>query len=200
MVDGHKAQGRLIIMQLMDTALPEVKIVLPSRIGDARGFFSEVWNARDFAAAGIRATFVQDNHVRNPLKGTVRGLHYQIAPSVQGKLLRVTRGAIFDVAVDIRQGSPTFGRHANAVLSADNWYQLWIPAGFAHGYCTLEDDTEVQYKTTDFYDPVQDRGVAWDDPDLRINWPVTGETGRLSDRDRQHPVLAQQRDLFRYEL
>jgi dTDP-4-dehydrorhamnose 3,5-epimerase len=187
-------------MQLMDTALPEVKIVLPSRIGDARGFFSEVWNARDFAAAGIPSTFVQDNHVRNPHKGTVRGLHYQIAPSAQGKLLRVTRGAIFDVAVDIRQGSPTFGRHANAVLSADNWYQLWMPVGFAHGYCTLEDDTEVQYKTTDFYDPVQDRGVAWDDPDLRINWPVTGETARLSDRDRRHPVLAQQRDLFEYKL
>jgi dTDP-4-dehydrorhamnose 3,5-epimerase len=185
-------------MQVIDTALPEVKVVIPARIGDARGFFSEVWNARDFAASGISAAFVQDNHARNPQKGTVRGLHYQIPPTPQGKLLRVTRGAVFDVAVDIRRGSPTFGQHAAAVLSADNWYQLWIPAGFAHGYCTLEDDTEVQYKTTDFYAPICDRGIAWDDPDLRINWPVTGENARLSERDQRHPRLAQQKDLFEY--
>ncbi len=129
-------------MQILDTALKEVKVVLPNRIGDDRGFFSEVWNARDFSAAGIDIDFVQDNHVRNAHKRVVRGLHYQIGSSAQGKLLRVTRGAIFDVAVDIRRGSPTFGMHADAVLSADNWYQLWVPAGFAHGYCTLEDDTE----------------------------------------------------------
>ena len=133
----------------MDTALPEIKVVMPQRIGDARGFFSEVWNARDFASVGIDAAFVQDNHVRNPLKGTLRGLHYQVPPAPQGKLVRVTRGAIFDVAVDIRRGSATFGRHAAAVLTADNWYQLWIPPGCALGYCTLEDDTEVQYKTTE---------------------------------------------------
>lgn len=185
-------------MQFLDTALPEVKIVVPNRIGDTRGFFSEVWNARDFSKVGIEARFVQDNHVRNPVKGTVRGLHYQIPPMAQGKLLRVTRGAIFDVAVDIRRGSPNFGRHADAVLSADNWYQLWVPPGFAHGYCTLEDDTEVQYKVTDFYSPPHDRGIAWDDPDVRITWPVTIENANLSERDGRLPRLAQQPELFAY--
>src|ERR1700730_507566 len=126
-------------MHTMETALPEIKVLMPRRIGDVRGFFSEVWNARDFAAVGIEAAFVQDNHIRNPLKGTLRGLHYQVPPTAQGKLVRVTRGAIFDVAVDIRRGSPSFGRHAAAVLTADNWYQLWIPPGYAHGYCTLEE-------------------------------------------------------------
>jgi dTDP-4-dehydrorhamnose 3,5-epimerase len=186
-------------MQLIETSLPEIKIVVPSRIGDSRGFFSEVWNERDFASHGIEGHFVQDNHVRNPAKDTVRGLHFQIPPAAQGKLLRVTRGSIFDVAVDVRRGSPTFGRHAAAVLSADNWYQLWIPAGFAHGYCTLEGDTEIQYKTTAFYSPAHDRGIAWDDPELTINWPVTRETAILSDRDRHNPPLAEQRDLFEYE-
>jgi len=185
-------------MEVVNTALPEVKIVLPKRVGDARGFFSEVWNSRDFAAVDINAAFVQDNHIRNPHKRTLRGLHYQIGPAAQGKLLRVTQGAIFDVAVDIRRGSPTFGRHADAVLSADNWYQLWVPAGFAHGYCTLEDDTEVQYKVTTFYSPEHDRGIAWDDPYLRINWPVTGDTALLSERDKKHPRLSEQHDLFEY--
>ena len=186
-------------MRIFDTVLPEVKIVAPGRLGDTRGFFSEVWNERDFAAAGIKAHFVQDNHIRNPLKGPLRGLHYQLPPAAQGKLLRVTRGSIFDVAVDIRRGSPTFGRHADAVLSADNWQQLWIPPGFAHGYCTLEDDTEVQYKVTDFYSPDCDRGIAWDDPALRINWPVLHDAVLLSDRDREHPGLADQPDLFEYD-
>ena len=185
-------------MQFIDTPIPEVKVVVPQRIGDSRGFFSEVWNARIFGAVGIEATFVQDNHVRNPQKGTVRGLHYQVNPLPQGKLLRVTRGAIFDVAVDIRRGSPTFGRHADAVLSADNWYQLWVPVGFAHGYCTLEDDTEVQYKTTDFYSPAHDRGIAWSDPMLMITWPVTIEKAIVSDRDRALPRLSEQPDLFEY--
>jgi dTDP-4-dehydrorhamnose 3,5-epimerase len=185
-------------MKVIDTVLPEVKILAPRKLGDARGFFSEVWNARDFAAAGLEARFVQDNHVRNPHKGTVRGLHYQVPPLAQGKLLRVTRGAIFDVAVDIRRGSPTYGQHAAAVLTADNWYQLWVPAGFAHGYCTLEDNTEVQYKVTDFYSPEHDRGIAWDDPDVMITWPVTGETAILSERDRKQPRLAQQPELFEY--
>ena len=184
--------------KFFDTWLPEVKLVVPQRIGDDRGFFSEVWNLRDFSSVGIEARFVQDNHVRNPLKGTVRGLHYQADPNAQGKLLRVTKGAIFDVAVDLRQGSPTFGRHADAVLSADNWYQLWVPAGFAHGYCTLEDDTEVQYKVTDFYSPSHERGIAWDDPEVLITWPVSAESVVISDRDRKLPHLAQQPDLFAY--
>lgn len=185
-------------MKFLDTALPDIRIVLPQRIGDVRGFFSEVWNARDFSSVGVHAVFVQDNHVRNPHKGTLRGLHYQVPPAAQGKLLRVTRGAVFDVAVDIRRGSPSFGRHAAAVLSADNWYQLWIPPGYAHGYCTLEDDTEVQYKVTDFYSPSCDRGIAWDDPRLMITWPVTAETATLSERDRNLPRLAEQTDLFEY--
>jgi dTDP-4-dehydrorhamnose 3,5-epimerase len=186
-------------MKFSDSWLPEVKVVLPKRIGDARGFFSEVWNAREFAAAGIEARFVQDNHVRNPLKGTVRGLHYQVNPAAQGKLLRVVKGAIFDVAVDVRRGSPTFGRHADAVLSADNWYQLWVPPGFAHGYCTLENDTEVQYKVTDFYSPPHERGIAWDDPDIMITWPVSSESAVISERDRKLPRLAMQSDLFEYD-
>ncbi len=185
-------------MQVIETRLPGVKVVVPARIGDARGFFSEVWNARDFGAAGIAASFVQDNHVRSPRQGTLRGLHYQVEPSAQGKLVRVSRGAIFDVAVDVRRGSPSFGRHADAVLTTENWHQLWIPPGFAHGYCTLEDDTEVQYKVTGFYDPACDRGIAWDDPDLMIPWPVTAASALVSERDRKLPRLAQQPDLFAY--
>ena len=185
-------------MNIMDTALPEIKVVMPQRLGDTRGFFSEVWNARDFASVGIDAGFVQDNHVRNPSKGTLRGLHYQVPPVAQGKLVRVTRGAIFDVAVDVRRGSPTFGRHATAVLTADNWYQLWIPSGFAHGYCTLEDDTEVQYKVTEFYSPQHERGIVWSDPALSIAWPVAAEAAIVSERDSRLPRLAEQPDLFEY--
>lgn len=185
-------------MQVLDTALPEVKIVVPRRIGDARGFFSEVWNARDLFSVGIDIAFVQDNHVRNPLQGTLRGLHYQLSPVAQGKLVRVTRGAIFDVAIDIRRGSPAFGRHAGAVLSADNWHQLWVPPGFAHGYCTLEDDTEVQYRVTNYYSPPHERGISWNDPALMIAWPITAATAIVAERDRQWPRLAAQSDLFEY--
>jgi dTDP-4-dehydrorhamnose 3,5-epimerase len=163
-----------------------------------RGFFSEVWNARDFSSAGISAAFVQDNHVRSPVRGTLRGLHFQMPPVAQGKLVRVTPGAIFDVAVDIRRGSPTFGRHADAVLSADNWHQLWVPVGFAHGYCTLDDDTEVQYKVTDYYSPSHERGISWDDPELMIAWPFYVSTATLAERDRKWPRLAEQPDLFEY--
>jgi dTDP-4-dehydrorhamnose 3,5-epimerase len=184
--------------RVVETALPEVKIITPQRIGDSRGFFSEVWNGRDFAAAGIHAAFVQDNHIRNPVKGTLRGLHYQMRPTAQGKLVRVTRGAILDVAVDIRRGSPTFGCYAAVLLSTENWQQLWVPAGFAHGYCTLEDDTEVQYKVTDFYSPPDERGIAWNDPALAIRWPIDAEALIISDRDRALPQLAAQPDLFDY--
>jgi dTDP-4-dehydrorhamnose 3,5-epimerase len=182
------------------SALPDIKIVAPRRIGDARGFFSEVWNARAFAAIGIEAAFVQDNHVHSPEKGTLRGLHYQLPPAAQGKLVRVTRGAVFDVAVDIRCGSPTFGHHAHAVLSAANWHQMWVPPGFAHGYCTLEDDTEVQYKVTDYYSPAHERGLAWNDSALLIAWPFAAERIVVSERDRQLPCLALQPDLFEYGL
>jgi dTDP-4-dehydrorhamnose 3,5-epimerase len=179
-------------MQIMETALPEIKVVMPRRIGDARGFFSEVWNARDFAASGIDVSFVQDNHARNPLKGTLRGLHYQVPPAAQGKLVRVTRGAIFDVAVDIRRGSPSFGRHAAAVLTADNWYQLWIPPGYAHGYCTLEDDTEGQCKTAEFYSPARVRTLpASPSNPIRSSTPnPAGVQIRIGRRQDLWPELA----------
>ncbi|HEY1261605.1 MAG TPA: dTDP-4-dehydrorhamnose 3,5-epimerase [Stellaceae bacterium] len=183
-------------MEIIDTALSEVRIVVPRRIGDARGFFSETWNARELSAHGIDAAFVQDNHVRNPIKGTLRGLHYQLPPVAQGKLLRVTRGAVFDVAVDVRRGSPTFAHCTGTLLSAENWYQAWVPPGFAHGYCTLEDDTEVLYKVTDYYSPAHERGIAWDDPRLAIPWPVPATAVIVSDRDRGLPRLADQPDLF----
>jgi dTDP-4-dehydrorhamnose 3,5-epimerase len=185
-------------MEVLNTALPEVRVLVPTRIGDSRGFFSEVWNRRTSASRGIDVRFVQDNHIRNPRSGTLRGLHYQIAPAAQGKLVRVTRGAIFDVAVDIRRGSPTFGRHAAVVLSAENWHQLWVPPGFAHGYCTIEDNTEVQYKVTDYYNLRHDRGIAWDDPLLAIAWPVTAAGMTVAERDRTFPHLRVQSDLFVY--
>jgi dTDP-4-dehydrorhamnose 3,5-epimerase len=185
-------------MEILATAFPEVRIVAPERFGDARGFFSETWNARALAEAGIDAPFVQDNHARNRRQGTLRGLHYQIPPCAQGKLLRVTRGAVLDVAVDIRRGSPTFGQHVAVLLSAENWHQLWVPAGFAHGYCTLEDDTEVQYKTTHYYSPPHERGLAWDDPALSIRWPIEAACPVVTERDRRLPRLAEQPDLFEY--
>jgi dTDP-4-dehydrorhamnose 3,5-epimerase len=193
-----ESDGKQDCMRVLNTALPEVKIIVPQRVGDTRGVFSEVWNARDFAAAGIDVAFVQDNHVCSRFTGTLRGLHYQMPPAPQGKLVRVTRGAIFDVAVDIRLGSPTFGHHAAAMLSAENWHQLWAPAGFAHGYCTIEDDTEVQYKVTDYYSPSHERGIAWDDPELMIAWPVRVVTVTVAERDRKWPRLAAQSDLFEY--
>ena len=183
-------------MEVIETTLAGVKIVVPQRFSDARGDFSEVWNAKHFADAGIVADFVQDNHVRNARKFTVRGLHYQISPAAQAKLVRVTRGAIFDVVVDIRRGSPGFGRHATSEISAENRRELWVPAGFAHGYCTLADDTDVTYKVTEYYRPELERGIAWNDPEIMIAWPVSPAAALLSDRDRKLPRLADQPDLF----
>jgi dTDP-4-dehydrorhamnose 3,5-epimerase len=182
-------------IDLEPLAIPEVKLIAPPVIRDERGFFSETYNAQELAAAGIHATFVQDNHTLSRAKGVLRGLHFQIEPHAQGKLVRVVRGSIWDVAVDIRHASPTFGRHVAATLSADNWAQLWVPVGFAHAYCTLEPDTEVIYKVTDFYAPECDRGLAFDDPDLGIAWPIAPAQVLLSDRDRLHPRL---RDLPAY--
>ena len=170
-------------------AIPEVKLITPPIFRDERGFFSETYSRKSLAPRGIDVDFVQDNHALSRGAGVLRGLHFQIVPHPQGKLVRVARGAIFDVAVDIRHGSPTFGRHVSAVLSAANWSQLWVPVGFAHGYCTLEPDTEVIYKVTDLYAPACDRGLAFDDPDLGIAWPISPEQVQLSDKDRQHPRL-----------
>jgi dTDP-4-dehydrorhamnose 3,5-epimerase len=178
------------MMQVRDLGLPGVLEIVPNRFGDERGFFSETWNATRYAEAGIAAAFVQDNHSLSAVQGTLRGLHCQIAPSVQGKLVRVVRGAIWDVAVDIRRGSPSYGRHVAAELSAANWAQLWIPGGFLHGFCTLAPDTEVIYKVTAGYDQAAERGVIWDDPELALPWPVTAAAAVLSEKDRKLPRLA----------
>ena len=170
-------------------AIPEVILVTPPRFGDSRGFFSETWNSARFAEAGISAKFVQDNHSLSATPGTLRGLHCQVAPSVQGKLVRVVRGAIWDVAVDVRVGSPTYGRHVAAELSVENWAQLWIPGGFLHGFCTLLPDTEVVYKVDAPYDRAAERGVVWDDPDLAVPWPVAAAV--LSEKDKALPRLAE---------
>ena len=163
----------------------------PKKFGDGRGFFSEIYNKTELADAGFEFDFIQDNHSMSRPKGTIRGLHFQIAPFAQTKLVRVAKGAIFDVAVDIRTGSPTYGRHANIVISAETWNQVLIPAGFAHGFCTLEPDTEVIYKVDAAYSPQYDRGLLWNDPVLGIQWPVEPDKAVLSDKDRNHPTLAQ---------
>ncbi|MTJ82182.1 MAG: dTDP-4-dehydrorhamnose 3,5-epimerase [Telmatospirillum sp.] len=176
-------------MDVIATGIPEVRIIKPRRFGDHRGFFSETYNSRTFAEAGIDRPFVQDNQSRSAAKGTVRGLHFQSPPFAQDKLIRVVRGSILDVAVDIRRDSPTFGRHVSVVLNVEEWNQLYIPAGFAHGFCTLEPDTEVLYKVTNFYSSDHDHGLLWNDPDLQIEWPVSLSDAVLSEKDQKHPRL-----------
>jgi dTDP-4-dehydrorhamnose 3,5-epimerase len=161
----------------------------PARHGDARGFFSETFRQDTFDAAVGPIVFVQDNHSRSTRRGVIRGLHYQAPPFAQGKLVRVTRGAVFDVAVDIRHGSPTFGRHITTELSEDNWRQLWIPPGFLHGFCTLTDDVEFLYKVTAYYSRAHDGGVSPTDPDLGIQWPLNGAEPLVSDKDAKAPPL-----------
>jgi dTDP-4-dehydrorhamnose 3,5-epimerase len=170
-------------------AIPDVLLLTPRRFRDPRGFFSETWNQARFAEAGIPGPFVQDNHSVSNTSGVVRGLHCQIGPSAQGKLVRVVRGAIWDVAIDLRPGSPTYRKQASAELSADNWCQLWIPTGFLHGYCTLTDDTEVIYKVTAPWDPSAERGIIWNDPDLGVAWPIRDQEAVLSDKDKLLPRL-----------
>ena len=184
-------------MEVLETKIAGIKLLKPVRRVDPRGFFSEVFKEQVLRENGIDIHFVQDNHSLSVNKGVVRGLHFQIPPSAQAKLLRVTAGSIFDVAVDIRWGSPSFGRHFAAVLSAADWNQIFIPEGFAHGYCTLEPDTEVIYKVNTYYSPEHDRGLLWNDPALGIVWPVSTDKALVSDKDRTHPVLS---DLPRYFL
>ncbi len=186
------------MIEVEKTAIAEVKIIRPRKFGDDRGFFSEVWNAKDLAGAGITEAFVQDNHAFSAEKGTIRGLHYQLSPKAQGKLVRVIRGAVLDVAVDIRKGSPTFGRHVAVELSAENWSQLWVPPGFAHGYCTLTENVEFLYKVTGDYSPEHEAGIIWNDPDIGIDWRLGGVEARLSDKDKILPSLAAQDKLFDY--
>ena len=176
-------------MKVTPTSIPEVLVIQPDVRGDSRGFFVESFNARDFTAAtGLAVDFVQDNHSKSG-KGVLRGLHYQLEQT-QGKLVRVTAGRVFDVAVDLRRSSPTFGQWVGEFLSADNFRQLWLPEGFGHGFLVLEDDTEFLYKTTDYYAPEHERSIAWDDPELGIDWPLDGLEPRLSDKDRQGVAFA----------
>jgi dTDP-4-dehydrorhamnose 3,5-epimerase len=170
----------------------------PRKFADSRGFFSEVYNRADLAAAGIDINFIQDNHSLSCDAGTVRGLHFQAPPFAQAKLIRVTKGVIFDVAVDIRNGSPTYGQHISVTISADNWNQLLVPAGFAHGFCTLEPNTEVLYKVDAPYSPEHDRGIQWDDPELAIDWPVREEDAVLSEKDSNQPRLSELPAIFHY--
>ena len=172
-----------------DLALEGLKLVIPKKHGDDRGFFSETHNASTWEKAGLNYHFVQDNHSLSRDVGTVRGLHFQTEPFAQDKLVRVVSGRILDVAVDLRRSSSSFGRHVVVELSKENWRQLFIPKGFAHGFVTLEPDTEVLYKVTNFYSPAHDFGLAWDDPELGVNWGVTPERAFLSDKDRKWPRL-----------
>ena len=178
-------------MQILPTAIEGVLLVEPDRHPDARGFFSETFRDSWLAARGVACDFVQDNHSLSRESGVVRGLHFQIAPLAQAKLVRVTRGAVFDVAVDLRRGSPSFGRHVATRLSAAEWNQVFIPEGFAHGFCVIEPDTEVLYKTSRYYSAAHERGLLWNDPALGIAWPVAAAQAILSEKDRRHPRLAE---------
>ncbi len=176
-------------MQIDDTALPGVKILTPRRFSDARGWFVETWNRETLRAKGIDLDFVQDNHSLSVEPGTVRGLHYQRPPHAQDKLVRAVAGRILDVAVDARKGSPTYGSWVGVELSAENGRQLLVPVGFLHGFITREPGTQVAYKCTDVYAPDCDGAVAWDDPDLAIDWGLGGAAAVLSDKDRAAPCF-----------
>lgn len=177
-------------MRIEPTDLPEVLLITPMRHGDARGWFSETFRADRFAEAAPDVTFVQDNHAMSARAGVVRGLHFQAPPHAQGKLVRCVRGRIRDIAVDIREGSPGYGRHVAVDLDPDGGRQLYVPAGFAHGYAVLEAPCEVLYKTTAYYAPDHEGGLAWDDPALAIDWGVAPEAAVLAPRDRDWPRLA----------
>jgi len=183
-------------MQIEPTAIPDVKILTPKKHGDARGFFSETYNRRTMAELGVDVEFVQDNHSLSAEQHVLRGLHFQIPPHAQAKLVRVVRGSILDVAVDIRRKSPTYGQHIAVVISADNWKQIYVPTGFAHGFVTLEPNTEVVYKVTDYYAPECDRGILWNDPALGIDWGAADKNPVLSDKDKKHPKFADAGVLF----
>ena len=183
---------------IAETALPGVLIVTPRRFGDARGWFEETWSVRALVEAGFTRPFVQDNHAMSGRRGTLRGLHFQAPPRAQDKLLRCARGAVLDVAVDIRRGSPTYGRSVAVELSEENGRQLLVPRGFAHGYLTLTDRADVLYKVTDAYAPETEGGLLWSDPALAIDWPVAPEEAAVNARDAAWPVLAALDSPFTY--
>lgn len=177
-----------------------VRLIIPRRYGDTRGWFTETYNRDTFARIGIDITFIQDNHSLSAPAGTLRGLHFQMPPRGQDKLVRCIRGRIFDVAVDVRNGSPTYGQWVGAELTADNGHQLFVPIGFAHGFMTLEPDTEVAYKCSDTYAPEQDGGIAWNDPAIGIDWPMpAGTVPELSAKDQVQPLLADFDSPFPYD-
>ncbi len=186
-------------MQVVATEIADVKEVRPVRHRDPRGFFSEIFRESVLREHGIDVPFVQENQSLSVERGVVRGLHFQIPPMAQAKLVRVGAGSILDVVVDIRRGSPSYGRHVAVVLSAAEGNQLFVPEGFAHGFCTLEPNTEVFYKVNRYYSPEHDRGILWNDPALGIAWPVAAAAALLSDKDRRQPRLAELPPLFRYE-
>lgn len=184
-------------MKIINTKFADAFVIEPKVFGDHRGFFTESYNKELFAENGIDMDFIQDNHSLSQQPGTLRGMHYQLAPKAQTKLVRVTRGAIYDVIVDIREGSPTYGQWQGFILSADNKRQLLVPKGFAHGFCTLVENTEVQYKVDELYSPDHDRGIAWNDSELNIDWPVNEPV--LSEKDTKHPTLAEADNNFEWE-
>ena len=185
-------------MNVREFDVPGVRLILPKRFSDARGYFSETWNDRIFRQEIANVAFVQDNRSVSAKKGTLRGLHFQKPPFAQGKLVRAVRGSIIDIAVDIRKGSPTYRRHVATKLDAVEGAQLWVPPGFLHGFCTLEDETEVFYKVTDYYSADHDAGVLWSDPDLGISWQVDIDSLVLSAKDQTHPLLRDLPDFFHY--
>jgi dTDP-4-dehydrorhamnose 3,5-epimerase len=183
-------------MQFEVTAIPGVVAITPKKFGDPRGYFMETFRQSLFAEQVGPFEFVQDNQSLSAEAGTVRGLHFQLEPKAQGKLVRCIRGSLLDVAVDIRKGSPTFGQHVAVELTAENGRQLWVPPGFAHGFCTLAPYTEISYKVTNYYSAEHDRGLMWNDPELGIDWPVHADKAVLSDKDRRQPRLADLSDSF----
>ena len=183
-------------MKLIPTRLADVIEIQPVRHGDDRGWFSELYRRDVLEAAGLDIDFVQDNESFSATPGTLRGIHYQLDPFVQVKLVRVIRGSVVDVAVDLRRSSPTFGEHAMVTLTAEAGNQVLVPAGFGHGFCTLEPNTQVGYKVTAQYSPESERSVRWDDPTIAVHWALDGEGPTLSDRDAAAPLLADQPDLF----
>ncbi len=185
-------------MEITALEIHEVKVLTPRKFGDHRGFFSETYNKKTLAAEGIEMDFVQDNHSLSAEVGTIRGLHFQTPPFAQDKLVRIAQGSVLDVAVDIRRGSPTYGKFVSAVISAEAWNQILVPVGFAHGLCTLEPDTVVIYKVSNYYAPDHDLGLLWNDPDIGIGWPVSEGEGKLSDKDRKQPRLREFDSPFEY--
>ncbi|MED3830829.1 dTDP-4-dehydrorhamnose 3,5-epimerase [Priestia megaterium] len=184
-------------MNIIKTKFEDAILIEPKVFGDHRGFFTESYNKEMFQQNGIDMDFIQDNHSLSQQPGTLRGMHYQLNDKAQTKLVRVTRGAIYDVIVDIRKGSPTYGEWQGFILSADNKRQLLVPKGFAHGFCTIVENTEVQYKVDELYSPEHDRGIAWNDPALNIDWPFNNPV--LSDKDTKHPTLAKADNNFTWE-